>query len=149
MQLRHARRERQRVDRAARLDRAASIIGPILGVLDDMEPASIVEHGGRSPQTVENIGRRWWRARDALLIFSAASPSEVIATKSQELAEAVARSWASMTGLNRALQALDSPARHVDQALLDRARDDHEQATKLAHELEALSRDARRGAPVS
>jgi len=141
MQLRHARRDRERAERAAWRDRAAGIVGPILGVLDDMEPRAIAEHGGRIPQTIENIGRRWWRARDDLLVFGVASPSPQIAAKSQALAEAVARSWVSMTSLNRALQAGGQPGQDIDDDLLDRACRDHEQATTLARDLDALSRD--------
>jgi hypothetical protein len=141
MQLRHARLDRERAERAAWRDRAAGIVGPILGVLDDMEPRGIAEHGGRSPQTIENIGRRWWRARDDLLVFGVANPSRQIAATSQALAEAVAQSWASMTTLNRRLQPADRADRQVESTLLEEACRDHDRATALARDLEALSRD--------
>jgi hypothetical protein len=141
MQLRHSRLDRERADRAAWRDRAAHVLGPILGVLDDMEPRAIAEHGGRTQQTIENIGRRWWRARDDLLVFGAANPSREIAAASQALAGAVAGLWTSMTRLNRALQAAAESAETIDASLLDRARSDHEQATAAARTLEELSRD--------
>src|SRR5581483_4120571 len=134
MQLRRAERDRERAERAAWRDRLARIVGPILGVLDDMEPRTIAASaGGRSRQTIENIGRRWWRARDDLLVFGVASPSREVAATSRALAEAVARSWVSMTSLNRALQAAGA-----DGELLDRASRDHAEAVSLAHDLEAL-----------
>jgi hypothetical protein len=142
MQLRHARRDRERADRAAWRDRAASIVGPILGVLDDMEPRAIAEGGGRSQQTIENIGRRWWRARDDLLVFGVANPSREIAAASRSLAAAVARSWGSMTSLNRALQASNEPTGELVGPLFERACNDHDEAAALAHDLEASSRDA-------
>jgi hypothetical protein len=146
MQLRNSRRERDRAERAAWRDRAASVIGPILGVLDDMEPKAISEHQGRSQQTIENIGRRWWRARDDLLVFAAANPLPEVAVAGNDLADAVARAWTSMTTLNRALQAPVGSQQAVDSSLLDRASDDHERATGLAREVERLTRG---GAPLA
>jgi hypothetical protein len=139
MQLRHARLERAKAELAGWRDRAATVLGPILGVLDDMEPHAIAEHGGRSQQTVDNIGRRWWRARDDLLVFGVANPSPHIAATSQQLADAVARSWTSMTTLNRALHS--AGAEPIDSEVLTRARKDHEAATALARKLGDASRD--------
>jgi outer membrane murein-binding lipoprotein Lpp len=141
LQLRRARLDRERADRAAWRDRAANVLGPILGVLDDMEPRAIAEHGGRSQQTIENIGRRWWRGRDDLLVFGVANPSREIASASQALAADVARLWTSMTSLNRALQAAGGSGGQVDAELLDRACSDHELATSAAQALEELSRE--------
>jgi hypothetical protein len=141
MQLRHARLNRERAEQAAWRDRAGSVLGPILGVLDDLEPHAVAEHGGRSQQTIDNIGRRWWRARDDLLVFGAANPSPKIAATSQALAEAVARSWTSLTTLNRALQTLGQPGEPFDTTLLARASSDHETARALARKLGEVSRD--------
>lgn len=138
MQLRRAERDRERAESAAWRDRAAQVLGPILGVLHDMEPRAVSEDGGRSRQTIENIGRRWWRARDDLFVFGVANPSQQIATASQALADAVARSWVSMTSLNRTLEAKAPVADR--ERLLERAARDHEQATSLARQLEELSR---------
>jgi hypothetical protein len=143
MQLRNAQATRDRAERAAWRERAGGVLGPIRGVLDDMEPGAIAEHGGRIPQTIDNIGRRWWRARDDLLVFGAANPSQEIATASDALAEAVARSWTSMTSLNRALQDARQSRTAIDAALLERARHDHEQAKALVHALDELSRAGR------
>src|SRR6266496_715223 len=141
MQLRHARLDKERSERATWRDRAAGVLGPILGVLDDMEPRAMAEHGGRSSQTIENIGRRWWRARDELFMFGTANPSHEIATATQALAESVARSWTSMTTLNRALQTGSAEGGGVAAELLDRACTDHDRAVGLARELGELSRN--------
>jgi hypothetical protein len=141
LQLRRARLDRERADRAAWRDRAANVLGPILGVLDDMEPRAIAEHGGRSQQTIENIVRRWWRGRDDLLVFGVANPSREIASASQALAADVARLWTTMTSLNRALQAAGGSGGQVDANLLDRACSDHEHATSAAQALEEPSRE--------
>ena len=133
MQLRSARRARERSDQAARRARAAAIVGPILGVLADMEPRAIAQAGGRSPQTIENIGRRWWRSRDDLLVFGVASPSPKVADAAQVLADGIARVWASTNALNR------TPA---DEQLLETARQDHEQAVALARAFESATRQA-------
>jgi outer membrane murein-binding lipoprotein Lpp len=106
-----------------------------------MEPRAITEHGGRSQQTIENIGRRWWRGRDDLLVFGVANPSREIASASQALAADVARLWTTMTSLNRALQAAGGSGGQVDANLLDRACSDHEHATSAAQALEELSRE--------
>lgn len=148
MQLRNAQATRERAELAAWRDRAGGVLGPILGVLDDMEPRAIAEAGGRSPQTIENIGRRWWRARDDLLVFGAANPSQQIATASEALAEAVARSWTSVTSLNRALQEAGESAAPVDPGLLARATKDHEEAKAAAHELGEHTRSATSAAPA-
>jgi hypothetical protein len=140
MQLRRARLDRERADRAAWRDRAARVLGPVLGVLDDMEPRAIAEHGGRSEQTIANIGRRWWRARDDLLVFGVASPSPEIASGSQRLAQATAQVWTSMTTLNQALHATGENGHQVDGALVERASSDHEQAMLAARTLEEFSR---------
>ena len=140
MQLRRARLDRERADQAAWRDRAAHVVGPILGVLDDMEPRAIAEHGGRSQETISNIGRRWWRARDDLLVYGVASPSQEIASGSQALAAATARAWTSMTTLNLALHTNGEGGQQVDPALVERASSDHEQALKAARTLEELSR---------
>jgi hypothetical protein len=106
-----------------------------------MEPRAIAEHGGRSQHTIENIGRRWWRGRDDLLVFGVANPSREIASASQALADAVARLWTSMTSLNRALQAAGESGEQVEASLLGRACSDHEHAASAAQALETLSRD--------
>ena len=141
MQLRRARLDRERQDRAAWRDRAANVLGPIFGVLDDMEPEAIVEHGGRSQQTIENIGRRWWRARDDLLVFGVANPSQQVVAASQQFAQAGAQAWTSMTTLNRPLQSARGANGAVDGALGERARRDHQRATSLAVALEQASRE--------
>jgi hypothetical protein len=140
MQLRRALLDRERADRAAWRDRAANVLGPILGVLDDMEPRAMAEHGGRSQQTMENIGRRWWRGRDDLFVFGVANPSREMATSSRALAAAVARSWTSVTTLNRALEAVRESGERVDASLLGRACSDHEQAMSAAEAFEEASR---------
>ena len=140
LQLRRARLDRERADRAAWRDRAAHVLGPILGVLDDMEPRAIAEHGGRSEQTIANIGRRWWRARDDLLVFGVASPSAEIASGSQTLAAATAHAWTSMTTLNLALRATGESGAQFDPALVERASKDHDEAMHAAQKLEQLSR---------
>ena len=131
MQLRSARKERDRAEQVARRERAAAIAGPILGVLADMEPRAIAEADGRSDQTMENIGRRWWRVRDELLVYGAASPSPKVADASQQHADGVARAWASVNAFNRSPQ---------DEKLFETAREDHEQATKLARSFESATR---------
>jgi hypothetical protein len=142
MQLRQAKRERDIEERSAWRDRGAMVLGPVLGVLDDMEPTSIAERGGRSSQTIENIGRRWWRGRDELLKFGTANPSGPIADCASDLVRTVSASWTSMVGLNEALQQADSArAGAVDHAeLLERARSDHERASAAARSLGELIR---------
>jgi len=140
LQLRDNRRQRERAEEAAWRDRAANVLGPIFGVLDDMEPRAIVEHGGRSKLTVENIGRRWWRARDDLLAFGAANPSRAISAAAHDLADAVAHSWVSITMLNRDLDAARDSAQTVDGDVVQRAYADHDRARQLATELERLTR---------
>jgi hypothetical protein len=100
MQLRSARRDRERAEAAARRARGGTVLGPILGVLDDLEPQAIASSGGRSEQTIANIGRRWWRARDELLVFGAVDPSGDVARAANSLADAVAATWASVLVLN-------------------------------------------------
>ena len=108
LQLRQAKREREVVERSAWRDRGAMVLGPVLGVLDDMEPSAIADRGGRSRQTIENIGRRWWRVRDELLKFGAANPSGRVADCANELVSAVSACWTSMVGLNETLQQDDA-----------------------------------------
>jgi hypothetical protein len=55
MQLRSARRDRERAEAAARRARGGTVLGPILGVLDDLEPQAIASSDGRSEQTIANI----------------------------------------------------------------------------------------------
>jgi hypothetical protein len=100
MQLQSARRERDRAEAEARRARGAAVVGPILGVLDDLEPQAIAADGGRSERTMENIGRRWWRARDELLVFGAADPSGEVASAANALADAVASTWTGVVQLN-------------------------------------------------
>jgi hypothetical protein len=69
-------------------------------VLDDLEPQAIAASGGRSEQTVANIGRRWWRARDELLVFGAVDSSSDVASAANSLADAVAATWTSVLVLN-------------------------------------------------
>lgn len=136
MQLRQTRRDRLETERASWRDRGAAVLGPLLGVLDDMEPQAIAERGGRSSQTIENIGRRWWRARDELLVFGAANPSARIAVGANDLVAAVSAAWTSMIGLNEQLQAGTG-----DRDLaLERASSDYERALSLAHDLADLVR---------
>jgi len=100
MQLRSARRDRERTEASARRARGGAVLGPILGVLDDLEPQAIAASGGRSEQTVANLGRRWWRARDELLVFGAVDASSNVASAANSLADAVAATWTSVLVLN-------------------------------------------------
>lgn len=102
MQLQSARRERDRAEAEARRARGAAVLGPILGVLDDLEPQAIAgDPDGRTEQTMANIGRRWWRARDELLVFGAADSSGEVALAANSLADAVAATWTGAIDLNR------------------------------------------------
>jgi hypothetical protein len=76
LQLRSVRRDRERAEASARRARGAAVLGPTRGVLDDLEPQAIAASGGRSEQTIANIGRRWWRARDELLASARSIPRE-------------------------------------------------------------------------
>jgi hypothetical protein len=69
-------------------------------VLNDLEPQALASSGGRSEQTIANIGRRWWRARDELLVFGAVDPSSDVARAANSLADAVAATWTSVLVLN-------------------------------------------------
>ena len=142
LQLRHAQADRERAEQAAWRNRAGTIIGPLRGVLADMEPRAIAEGGGRSDKTLANIGRRWWRARDDLLVFAAASPLPQIAVAGQEAAAAVGRSWTSMNSLNSALHAEGEAERGGVGALLDRACSDHDAATASVDTLWRLAGEA-------
>ena len=48
MQLRSARRDRERAEASTRRARGAAVLGPIRGVLDDLEPQALASSGGRS-----------------------------------------------------------------------------------------------------
>src|SRR6476646_509499 len=76
LQLRNSRRQDELREAAGWRERGARVLGPALGVLADMEPQAVVAAGGRSDRTLENVGRRWWQARDELLIFAAGTPSD-------------------------------------------------------------------------
>jgi hypothetical protein len=131
MQLRNSRRERERAEAGARRARGAAVLGPILGVLDDLEPQAIASSGGRSQETIGNIGRRWWRARDELLVFGAADPSSEVASAANALADAVASTWTSVVELNLHTASADG---------LRSATERHAAARKAADELGQLLR---------
>jgi hypothetical protein len=131
MQLQSARRERDRAEAEARRARGAAVLGPILGVLDDLEPQAIAADGGRSEQTMANIGRRWWRARDELLVFGAADVSGRVALAANTLADAVAATWTSVNRINH------EPA---SRAALEEAVARHAEARRSADDLGQLLR---------
>ena len=131
MQLRSARRERDRAEAEARRVRGAAVVGPILGVLDDLEPQAIATSGGRSEQTMANIGRRWWRARDELLVFGAADASGHVALAANSLADSVAATWTSVIRLNH-----DAASRDA----LDAAVAKHAEARRSADDFGQLLR---------
>jgi hypothetical protein len=133
MQLRSSRREREAAEAAGWRARGAAVLGPVLGVLDDLEPNAIASSGGRSQQTVANIGRRWWRARDDLLVFGAAHPSSAVADAANTLADSVAAAWTSVVGLNRDISSADQ---------LQAATRDHARARQRAGTLAELLRAA-------
>jgi len=131
MQLKSAGRERERAEASARRARGAAVLGPVLGVLDDLEPTAVASSGGRSEQTIANIGRRWWKARDELLVFGAADSSGGVAHAANSLADAVAATWTSTTHLNRDV----TSATHLQAAVRD-----HAKARELADALGELMR---------
>ena len=131
VQLRSARRDRQRAEAVARRARGGAILGPILGVLDDLEPKAIAASGGRSQETIGNIGRRWWKARDELLVFGAADLSGEVALAANSLADAVASTWTSVVQLNRETSSTDD---------LQTAVTDHAEARRAADTLGRLLR---------
>jgi hypothetical protein len=132
MQLQSARRERDRAEADARRARGAAVIGPIRGVLDDLEPQAIAASGGRSEQTMANIGRRWWRARDELLVFGAADVSADVALAANSLADAVAAAWTSVNHLNHGGSSGDG---------LDAAVASHAEARRSADDFAQLLRN--------
>ena len=132
IQLRSARRDREHAEASARRARGAEVLGPIRGVLDDLEPQAIAASGGRSELTMSNIGRRWWRARDELLVFGAVDPSSEIGSAASSLADAVAATWTSVGALN---QEAASPADALSAAV-----EKHAAARQAADELEQLLR---------
>lgn len=131
MQLKNAGRERERAEAAARRASGAAVLGPVRGVLHDLEPTAVASGGGRSEKTMANIGRRWWKARDELLVFGAADPSGDVARAANSLADAVSATWTSTTNLNRDV----TSAQHLQAAARDHAR-----ARKLADALDELMR---------
>jgi hypothetical protein len=131
LQLRSARRDREHAETAARRARGAEVLGPIRGVLDDLEPQAIAASAGRSELTMSNIGRRWWRARDALLVFGAVDPSSEIGSAASSLADAVAATWTSTAALNQDTSSPDA---------LSAAVEKHAAARQAADELEQLLR---------
>jgi hypothetical protein len=133
MQLRSAQRDRERTEAAARRTRGAAVLGPILGVLDDLEPKAVASGGGRSRETLANIGRRWWRARDELLVFGAVDPSGEVASAANGLADAVAATWTTVVELNRDPDSVDGLRTAVGR---------HSDARKAADELGQLLRDS-------
>ncbi len=134
MQLRSARRDRERAEAVARRARGGSVLGPVLGVLDDLEPSAIASSGGRSEQTIANIGRRWWKARDELLVFGTTDPSGEVALAANALADAVAATWTSVVRLNH------GPDSAAD---LQTAVTDHADARRAADALGDLLRSQR------
>ena len=135
MQLRSARRDRERAEATARRARGGSVLGPVLGVLDDLEPSAIASSGGRSQETMANIGRRWWKARDELLVFGATDPSGEVALAANSLADAVAATWTSVVRLNH------KPDSAAD---LQSAVTDHASGRRAADALGELLRRAER-----
>jgi len=102
-------------------------------VLDDLEPQAIAASDGRSELTMSNIGRRWWRARDELLIFGAVDPSSEIGSAASSLADAVAATWTSIAALNQNVSSPDA---------LSTAVEKHAAARRASDELEQLLRRA-------
>ena len=133
LQLRQARQERAAAERA----RAAELLGRVRGILLDLNPQALADAGGRSATTMENIARRWWRERDNLLVFAAATRSAPIAGAATELAETVAAAWERGVLLNRALENGDD----TDGALAQ-ARAADQRARAAADELAAALRAA-------
>jgi hypothetical protein len=132
LQLRSARRDREHAEASARRARGAEVLGPIRGVLDDLEPQAIAASGaGRSEQTMSNIGRRWWPARDRLRVLGAVDPSSEVASAASSLADAVAATWTSVAALNRDVSSPDA---------LSAAVENHAAARQAADELEQLLR---------
>lgn len=107
LQLRSARRDRERAEASARRARGAAVLGPTR-VLDDLEPQAIGASGGRSEQTFRNIGRRWWRARDALLVFGAVDPSRRRRGSGEHARRRSRRHWTSVVALNRDVSSADA-----------------------------------------
>lgn len=128
LQLRSARRDREHAEASARRARGAEVLGPIRGVLDDLEPQAIAASDGRSELTMSNIGRRWWRARDELLVFGAVDPSSEIGSAASSLADAVAATWTSIAALNQNVSSPDALSTAVEkQAAARQAADELEQ----------------------
>ena len=80
-----------------------------------------------------NIGRRWWKARDELLVFGTADPSEEVALAANALADAVAATWTSVDHLNREPDSAEN---------LESAAADHGKARAAADALGELLRRA-------
>jgi hypothetical protein len=100
IQLRHARRERELVAELEWRERGAGVVGRVFGVLNDMEPTAIAAGRGRSKLTIENIGRRWWRTRDDLLVFASGHPSAVVADLADVVVASVSAAWEAMKRFN-------------------------------------------------
>ena len=102
LQLRNSRRQEQSREAAGWRERGARVLGPALGVLDDMEPKAVIAAGGRSDRTMENVGRRWWQARDELLVFAAGTPSDEASRAASDLTRDIAAAWETFVALDGA-----------------------------------------------
>jgi hypothetical protein len=104
LQLRNSRRQDELREAAGWRERGARVLGLALGVLADMEPQAVVAAGGRSDKTMENVGRRWWQARDELLVFAAGTPSDEASKAASDLTKDIATAWETFVALNRAFE---------------------------------------------
>ena len=105
-----------------------------------MEPQAIAESGGRSRTTIENIGRRWWRTRDDLLVFASGHPSAAVAQLADGVVEAVSDAWERVNRLNGALE----QATDVHAEALRTAAESYRKAFERAQSLREAIRTAGR-----
>ena len=139
LQLRHARHEREAAAAASWRDRGAAVVGRVFGVLDDMEPKAIARSGGRSRTTIENIGRRWWKTRDDLLVFASGHPSADVAELADEVVDAVARAWERVVRLNRELENGAAQADPLESAAVESHQDAFDRARRLREAVRATA----------
>jgi hypothetical protein len=130
LQLRHARDERALSEDRQRREQGASVVAPVLSLLNDADPQRLTATPGTQTMTLmTELLERWDGLRDPIAVFAAGHPSRRIAEAADKLVVAVTNALTAAHWLIH-----DLPESWSKESL-ETARADNAEALRLAREL--------------
>jgi hypothetical protein len=133
-QMRDSRSQRRAAEQAARVNRVASVLGPIQTLLIDLMPPRALSNFSEVAHVSESRRERWLPLRDQLEVVLVMEPDADIRDSMRRLEVSIENTY---TRLGLALNPNAAMVREDGRTFYDDAVDHHTEAARIAEEIAA------------